>query len=460
MATVTEPSSQVRFQPVSEAGDRAADLAAAIERKTARVGVIGLGYVGLPLIRAFVAAGYRTLGFDIDQAKVDRLSAGESYISHIANDWIAECVAQEQFEPTADMRRLAEADTLLICVPTPLSESRDPDLAYVESTARQIAAVLRPGQLVVLESTTYPGTTRDVVLPILEAGGLRAGRDFYLAYSPEREDPGNARFAASVIPKVVGGIDETSARLAQTLYRQAVVEVVPVSSCEVAEACKILENTYRAVNIALVNELKMLYDRMGIDVWEVIEAASTKPFGFQPFYPGPGLGGHCIPIDPFYLSWVARKHGLPTRFIELAGEINMQMPGYVIERLTAALNDRGKPVKGSKICVLGVAYKKDVDDPRESPSFVLMELLLARGAALSYNDPHVPELPAMRHHHLPPMSSEPLTAEFLSSQDCVVIATNHSAYDYDFIVRHAPLVVDTRNATKAVSERGVNICKA
>jgi UDP-N-acetyl-D-glucosamine dehydrogenase len=441
-------------------GRLAAELAAAIQSKKARVGVIGLGYVGLPLVRAFVEAGYRTLGFDVDQTKVDRLLAGESYISHIAGDWIARCVAEKQFAPTADMRRLAEPDALLICVPTPLTNSRDPDLNYVENTARQIAAALRAGQLVVLESTTYPGTTRDVVLPLLESNGLEVGRDFYLAYSPEREDPGNARFSASVIPKVVGGIDQTSAELAQALYRQAVVEVVPVSSCEVAEACKILENTYRAVNIALVNELKMLYDRMGIDVWEVIEAAATKPFGFQPFYPGPGLGGHCIPIDPFYLSWVARKHGLPTRFIELAGEINTHMPNYVVERLTAALNDRGKPIKGSKICVLGVAYKKNVDDPRESPAFVLMELLLARGAVLSYNDPHVAQLPAMRHHCLPPMSNVKLTADFLASQDCVLIATDHSAYDYDFIVRHAPLVIDTRNATKNVADRADKVCKA
>jgi UDP-N-acetyl-D-glucosamine dehydrogenase len=426
-------------------------LEAAILGKTARVGVIGLGYVGLPLIRAFVAAGYRTLGFDVDPSKIDRLLAGTSYISHIPSEWIARCLAEGQFEPTGDPRRLAEADAILICVPTPLSDSRDPDLSYVENTARQIAAVLRPGQLVILESTTYPGTTRDVVLPLLEAGGLKVGRDFYLAYSPEREDPGNAHFEASVIPKVVGGIDLQSSRLAMLLYGQAVVKVVPVSSCEVAEACKILENTYRAVNIALVNELKMLYDRMGIDVWEVIEAAATKPFGFQPFYPGPGLGGHCIPIDPFYLSWVARKHGMPTRFIELAGEINTQMPQYVVDRLTDALNERSKAVKGSKICVLGVAYKRDIDDPRESPSFVLMELLLARGAELTYNDPHVPALPKMRHHRLPALTSTPLTADFLASQDCVLIATDHSAYDYDFIVRHAPLVVDTRNATRGVA---------
>lgn len=431
-----------------------------IRDKSARIGVVGLGYVGLPLIRAFVAAGYRTLGFDVDQSKIERLLKGESYIAHISGEWIARCLAEKQFEPTSDMRRLAEADCILICVPTPLSESRDPDLAYVESTARQIAAVLRPGQLIVLESTTYPGTTRDVLLPILEAGGLQAGRDFYLAYSPEREDPGNANFEASVIPKVVGGLDPVSLDLATQLYSRAVIKVVPVSSCEVAEACKILENTYRAVNIALVNELKLLYDRMGIDVWEVIAAAATKPFGYQAFYPGPGLGGHCIPIDPFYLSWVARKHGLPTRFIELAGEINTQMPRYVVDRLTRALNDRGKPVKGSKICLLGVAYKKDVDDPRESPSFVLMELLQARGAVLTYNDPLVPALPKMRHHALPAMTSAPLTAEFLASQDCVLIATDHSAYDYEFIVHHAPLVVDTRNATQGFRTEAGRICKA
>lgn len=435
-------------------------LERAIKNKTARVGVVGLGYVGLPLIQAFVAAGYKTLGFDVDAAKVERLLAGESYIGHIPSPWIATCVAEKTFLPTADMRRLADADVVLICVPTPLNESRDPDLAYVEATARQIAAALRPGQLIVLESTTYPGTTRDVVLPILAQRGLEVGRDYFVAYSPEREDPGNPDHSARRIPKVVGGIDAGSLRLAEKLYRQAVAEVVPVSSCEVAEACKILENTYRAVNIALVNELKVLYDRMGIDVWEVIDAAKTKPFGFQAFYPGPGLGGHCIPIDPFYLTWLARKHGMPTRFIELAGEINTRMPEYVVNRLGEALNERGKPVKGSKVCILGVAYKKDVDDPRESPSFALMELLQSRGAVLSYNDPHVPALPKMRHHHVPELVSEPLTAEFLAAQDCVIIATDHSDYDYEFVVRHARLVVDTRNATRHVREGRERICKA
>jgi UDP-N-acetyl-D-glucosamine dehydrogenase len=435
-------------------------LEKAIADRTATVGVVGLGYVGLPLIRAFVAAGFRTMGFDVDDSKVQRLLAGKSYIGHIPSEWISDCIASGKFTPTSDMRRLADADALLICVPTPLSDSRDPDLAYVEATARQIAEVLRPGQLVVLESTTYPGTTRDVVLPILAARGLALGSEYFLAYSPEREDPGNPNFSASGIPKVVGGTEPASARLAEALYAKAVVNIVPVSSCEVAEACKILENTYRSVNIAMVNELKMLFDRIDIDVWEVIDAAKTKPFGFQAFYPGPGLGGHCIPIDPFYLSWVARKHGMPTRFIELAGEINTGMPKYVVHRVMEALNEAGKPIKGSKICLLGVAYKKDVDDPRESPSFELMELLGAGGAVLSYNDPHVPKLPKMRHHRLPEMHSTPLDAKFLGSQDCVLIATDHSAYDYDFIVEHSVLVVDTRNATKNVRKGRPKIRKA
>lgn len=431
-----------------------------IRDRSAAVGVIGLGYVGLPLIRAFVEAGFSTLGFDVDQTKVDRLLAGQSYIEHIPSAWIAECVCRKKFLPTADMKRLSEADVILICVPTPLNESRDPDLQYIVATAESIALALRRGQLIVLESTTYPGTTRDVVLPILARTGLKAGKDFFLAFSPEREDPGNAKYSARNIPKVVGGIDPGSGRLAAALYETAVVRVVPVGSCEVAEACKIVENTYRSVNIAMVNELKMLFDRLGIDIWEVIDAAKTKPFGFQPFYPGPGLGGHCIPIDPFYLSWLARKYGMTTRFIEVAGEINTGMPQYVVRRLIDALNEASKPLRGSKVCVLGVAYKKDVDDPRESPSFVLMELLLAGGAVLSYSDPHVPKLPAMRHHHLPAMESAALTPEFLASQDCVLIATDHSAFDYEAIVRHAPLVIDTRNATKDVAEGRSKIRKA
>jgi UDP-N-acetyl-D-glucosamine dehydrogenase len=435
-------------------------LEKSIVDKTALVGVVGLGYVGLPLIRAFVHAGYRVMGFDVDRAKIEKLQAGKSYIGHIPSKWLGDCVRSGAFVPTADMQRLREPDAILICVPTPLSESRDPDLTYVRATAESVAATLRAGQLIVLESTTYPGTTRDEVLPILAKSGLTAGRDFLLAYSPEREDPGNPSFTAGSIPKVVGGLDEVSCRIAGKLYAAAVAQVVPVSSCEVAEACKILENTYRSVNIALVNELKRLFDRIGIDVWEVIDAAKTKPFGFQAFYPGPGLGGHCIPIDPFYLSWVARKHGMPTRFIELAGEVNTSMPEFVIHKVVEALNEHGKPVKGSRICVLGVAYKRDIDDPRESPSFELMKLLRSRGAALTYNDPHVPMLPRMRHYDFPAMESVPLSSEFLAGQDCVLIATDHSAYDYEFIARHSPLVVDTRNATKNIRFGREKIYKA
>lgn len=436
------------------------ELLQKIEGREATIGVIGLGYVGLPLISAFFHKEFKALGFDVDQTKVDALNEGRSYIKHISSDEVKSWRESGRFEATADAARLAEPDVLLICVPTPLNDSRDPDLTYVIETTRSVAKALRPGQLIVLESTTYPTTTRDVMLPILEETGLKVGEDFYLAYSPEREDPGNPDFTAAGIPKVVGGNDPASLELACALYSQAIVKVVPVASCEVAEACKILENTYRAVNIALVNELKMLFDRMGIDVWEVIDAAKTKPFGFQAFYPGPGLGGHCIPIDPFYLTWLARKQGLATRFIELAGEVNSRMPEYVITRLAEFLNDQGKPIRGSKILLLGVAYKKDVDDPRESPSFVLMEDLLRRGADLSYNDPHVPKLPKMRHHHLPEMESVELTPEVLAEQDCVLIATDHSAYDYDFITKHAPLVLDTRNATKDVAEGRERIVKA
>lgn len=435
-------------------------LERSIREKSARVGVIGLGYVGLPLISAFVQAGFRTIGYDVDPAKVEALNAGRSYIKHVPGETVQSWLAAGAFTATADMNRLSEADCLLICVPTPLTDSRDPDLQYVEGTAKAIARTLRPGQLVVLESTTYPTTTRDVVLPILARSGLECGREFFLAYSPEREDPGNPHFSAARIPKVVGGVDPRSRDLAVALYEQAIVSVVPVSSAEVAEACKILENTYRAVNIALVNELKVLFDRMGIDVWEVIEAAKTKPFGFQAFYPGPGLGGHCIPIDPFYLTWLARKQGLNTRFIELAGEVNSRMPEYVILRLMEFLNEQAKPLKGSRICVLGLAYKKDVDDPRESPAAVLIELLLKHGAVVTYNDPHIPRIPPMRRHELPPMESQELTAEFLQAQDCVLIATDHSAYDYQFIVDHAPMVLDTRNATRDVRSGREKIRKA
>jgi UDP-N-acetyl-D-glucosamine dehydrogenase len=404
-------------------------------------------------VRTFVEAGFRCLGFDVDHTKVERLQAGESYIAHFSGEWIADCIGAGKFDPTADMTRLAEADAILICVPTPLSETRDPDLTYVEVTARLIADTLRVGQLVVLESTTYPGTTRDVVLPILRGGGrLTVGSDFFLAYSPEREDPGNPQFSTSRIPKVVGGIDSHSRDLAVALYSHAVVQTIPVDNCEIAEACKILENVYRAVNIAMVNELKMLFDRLDLDIWQVIAAAKTKPFGFQAFYPGPGLGGHCIPIDPFYLSWLARKHEQPTRFIELAGEINASMPHWVVEKVAAALNDAGKPIRGSRIAILGVAYKRDVDDPRESPAFRILELLGDRGGQLSYHDPHIDRLPSMRHYRVPNLKSQPLTAEYLRRQDCVLIVTDHTAVDYGLVVRESSLVVDTRNATANIAD--------
>ncbi len=439
--------------------DHSEGLLHRIQSKTAMVGIIGLGYVGLPLARAFAGNGYRVLGFDVDSAKIVRLRRGESYIGHIQDDTIRE-MHRCGFDATDCFDRLCEPDVVIICVPTPLTEAREPDLTFVVESTKAIAAQLRPGQLVVLESTTYPGTTRDVVLPILERSGLQPGKDFFLAYSPEREDPGNPDFSAPSIPKVVGGLDASSLEMAATLYGNAVVRVVRVSTPEVAEACKILENTYRAVNIALVNELKVLYDRMGIDVWEVIEAAKTKPFGFQAFYPGPGLGGHCIPIDPFYLTWAARKHGLTTRFIELAGEVNTAMPGYVVSSVADALNERGKAVKGSKVLLLGMAYKKDVDDCRESPGFELLEMLLHKGAVVQYNDPHIPHLPAVRRHPDLRMDSQELTPELLREQDCVLIVTDHSAYDWDYIVKHASLVVDTRNATKRVAQGRERICRA
>ncbi len=414
------------------------------------VAVIGLGYVGLPLAMAFLKAGFRVIGFDIDPDKVDALKRGQIYIQHLADDCLTEAVASEQFVPTVDFRVLAQADALLICVPTPLTESCDPDLRFVEETARMIAGILRPGQLVVLESTTYPGTTREVVYPLLSSRGLEVERDFYLAYSPERADPGNREFNTRDIPKVVGGLGPRSLELATALYSEAIVRVVAVSSAEVAESCKILENTYRAVNIALVNELKLICERLDISVWEVIEAAKSKPFGFHAFYPGPGLGGHCIPIDPFYLSWLARRLGISARFIELAGEVNGAMPGHVIERTTLALNDRGKCVRGSKILVLGISYKRDIDDPRESPAFVIIEILLERGAEVAFSDPYFTSLPAMRSHKTVDMKCQELTAELLALQDAVIIVTDHTSFDYEMIVEHAPLIIDTRNATRDV----------
>lgn len=434
-------------------------LLARIRDRQALVGIIGLGYVGLPLARAFVQKGFGVLGFDMDSTKVALLERGESYIKHIAPETVRQMRGQG-FAATTAFERLREPDVVIICVPTPLTDARDPDLSFVVNSAKSVAASLRSGQLIVLESTTYPGTTRDLVLPILAKTGLTAGTDYFLAFSPEREDPGNPEFSTMVIPKVVGGLDEKSRQLAATLYGQVVVKTVPVSSLEVAEASKILENTYRAVNIALVNELKVLFDRMGLDIWEVIDAAKTKPFGFHPFYPGPGLGGHCIPIDPFYLAWVARKYGLTTRFVELAGEVNTQMPAYVVNRLGDALNDRAKPIKGSKITLLGMAYKKNVDDPRESPGFEVMDLLLKKGADVEYNDPHISRLPSMRHYPHLRMESQELTPAYLQSRDAIVIITDHTAYDWPWIVANSPLVVDTRNATRDVLQGRDRIIRA
>jgi len=422
-----------------------------IELKHALVGVIGLGYVGLPLLAAFHRAGFAVIGFDIDPAKITALRQGENYLRHLGANFVSDMVRAGRFEVTSDFDKLADADAILICVPTPLGKHQEPDLSYVERTADDIARRLRPGQLVVLESTTYPRTTREIVLPRLEKSGLKCGYDFFLAFSPEREDPGRKDFNTQNIPKLVGGIDVPSTDIAAALYRQAIAEVIPVSSAEVAEAAKLLENIYRAVNIALVNEMKMVLTAMGIDVWEVIEAAKTKPFGFHAFYPGPGLGGHCIPIDPFYLTWKAREVGQPTRFIELAGQVNHMMPDYVVQRTMLALNDRGRAVRGSKILILGLAYKPDVDDVRESPSFELIEKLQDLGAEVDFNDPHVARTHKMRKYDLG-MASVPLSPENLRSYDCVIISTHHTAYDWPAIARDAKLIIDTRNATKHVTE--------
>ena len=434
-------------------------LIESLESSEAVVGVIGLGYVGLPLVLAFVDAGFEVRGYDVDESKVRALSEGRSYIRHIPAERIRQALDRRRFEATSDFDRLPEADALLICVPTPLTESREPDLTYIRKTAEEIGQRLRRGQLVVLESTTYPGTTEDVLLPELATAGLEVGEDFFLAYSPEREDPGNPVHSTVTIPKVVGGHTEACRDVAAALYRKAVADVVPVSSTGAAELTKLLENIYRSVNIALVNELKVLCHRIGIDVHEVIGAASTKPFGFQAFYPGPGLGGHCIPIDPFYLTWKARQFDCPTRFIELAGEVNTSMPYYVTERLAAALNERERPVRGSKVMVLGVAYKRDVDDMRESPAFKILELLSERGAVLSYHDPYVPTLPRTRRYDFE-LTSVPLTPSTLSAADAVLIITDHQCIDYDFVVANAPLVVDSRNATHKVREGRERIVSA
>jgi UDP-N-acetyl-D-glucosamine dehydrogenase len=436
----------------------ASHLENAIEARTAKVGVIGLGYVGLPLVLEFHRGGFPVIGFDIDAEKVDALQAGTSYIAHIDAGRIRAALQGGRFEATSDFGRLAEADAILICVPTPLTPQREPDLSYIEKTADAIGAVIRPGQLVVLESTTYPGTTEEVVQPRLERGGLRVERDVFLAFSPEREDPGNPDYSTRSIPKVVGGVGPQSARLAEALYKGALDRVVRVSSARVAEAVKILENTYRAVNIALVNELKVTFDAMGIDVWEVIEAAKTKPFGFAPFYPGPGLGGHCIPIDPFYLTWKAREYGLSTRFIELAGEVNTGMPQYVVRRLAAALNEGNKCLRGARVLILGVAYKRDVADVRESPALEIIEMLQQAGARVDYHDPHVPHLHKMRRHQLA-LKSVPLD-EDLSRYDAAVVVTDHTGVDYAGVARTVPLVLDTRNVYGRIEHPRGRVVKA
>lgn len=430
-----------------------------IKNKRFTVGVLGLGYVGLPLAEAFTSAGLKVLGFDIDPEKVKTLNAGRSIIKHIPNSQIEKMVKAGTFRATSNMSHLKITDAVLVCVPTPLTENREPDMQFVVASSETIAKYLRKGQLIVLESTTYPGTTRELIVPILQKSGLKAGRDFYLAYSPEREDPGNKNFNTKTIPKVVGGLTNKCRSMACKLYNAVVINTVPVSTLEAAEAAKILENVYRCINIAMVNELKMVFDRMGIDVWEVIKAASTKPFGFNPFYPGPGLGGHCIPIDPFYLTWKARQYGMPTRFIELAGEINTSMPHYVVAKTMEALNERRKSLKGSKILVLGLAYKKDIDDLRESPSIELIELLREKGAKVDYNDPYIPKTHKQRQHDLK-MTSKKLSAKMLAGYDAVLISTDHSEYKYDWIVQKAKLVIDARNATAAVSKNRSKIVKA
>ena len=442
----TAPAATTTTHTMSAA---AHELMQKIKAKTAVIGIVGLGYVGLPLVKAIRDGGFPVLGFDVDQRKIDALQSGTRYILHLGDDFFTNLKADKNFTPTANASDLAKADLVILCVPTPLGRHHEPDLTYVLESTKTVAQTLRKGQLVVLESTTYPGTTRDEMQPILDARGLKCGEEYFLAYSPEREDPGSMGRTAQHIPKLVGGVDPVATDLAMAFYTQVVKEAHRVSSAEVAESAKLLENIYRAVNIALVNEMKIVLTDMNIDVWEVIAAASTKPFGFQAFYPGPGLGGHCIPIDPFYLTWKAREVGRSTRFIELAGEINTSMPHYVIERTQHALNEHSKSLKGAKVLALGIAYKKNIDDPRESPSAEIIELLRDRGAEVTYHDPHLPVFPSMRKHRIN-LKSVALTPTTLADADCVLILTDHDAVDYAAIAQHAKLVVDTRNAMARV----------
>lgn len=446
----TEPSG------VRDPSSTATELRSRIDRQSAVVGIVGLGYVGLPLAIAFAESGFDVLGFDVDAGKVAAVGEGRCYIDHLDGGRLTAVREAGRLKATDDFACLADPDAILICVPTPLSRHREPDLSYVESTARAVRDALRPGQLVVLESTTYPGTTEELLRPILESGGLVCGRDVFLAFSPEREDPGRSGHSASEIPKVVGGVDALSGDLAEALYRAVVPATVQVSSAATAEASKLTENIFRAVNIALVNELKVIYQRMGIDVWEVLDAAETKPFGFMRFDPGPGWGGHCIPLDPFYLAWKAREHGVTAGFIELAGQTNVRTIDYVVERLTRALNDREKSVRGSRVLMLGLAYKRDVADPRESPAFELLSRLQTLGAEIGYHDPFIPHAPAMRSWpDLEPLESQPLTAETLAACDAVLVVTDHSDVDYELVLEHAPLIVDTRGVYRRPGDRGL-----
>lgn len=468
MTTIEHRGGAARFVPTArhtpttvtiDVPSEAKELHKKFENKTAVIGIVGLGYVGLPLVRAVHHAGYPVIGFDIDDNKVQMLKRGENYLHHLGDDMTRELSQSKRFEPTSDAARLKEADAIILCVPTPLGPHREPDLSYVIRSTEMCAKVLRKGQLIVLESTTYPGTTRGDMLPILEKTGLKCGEDFFLAYSPEREDPGRLDLSTSTIPKLVGGVDEHSTDLAMALYTRVIDQVHRVSSAEVAEAAKLLENIYRAVNIALVNEMKILLTEMDVDVWEVIAAASTKPFGFQPFYPGPGLGGHCIPIDPFYLTWKAREIGRDTKFIELAGEINRHMPHYVVQRTANALNEQGKAVRGANVLVIGIAYKPNVDDIRESPAAEVIELFMKDGANVSYHDPLVPTFPTMRHYTIN-LKSVSLNAQTLANADACVIVTNHNAIDYHMLGQSAKLIIDTRNAMAGVKDIKAHVVKA
>lgn len=431
----------------------------AIKRHDIKVGIIGMGYVGLPLIIRFGSSGFKVTGFDIDGEKVSMLRQGKSYIAHIPPEKIKALIDNEKFYPTDDYTLLSEVDVVIICVPTPLAKTQEPDLRFVRATSRQVAENGRKGQLVILESTTYPGTTKEILLPDLSEALGDVGKDFFLAYSPEREDPGNPDFSTEKIPKVVGGITPVCRELAVALYGEVIKKVVPVSSTEIAEFTKLLENIYRSINIALVNELKVLATRMGIDIWEVIQAASTKPFGFHPFYPGPGLGGHCIPIDPFYLSWKARQYDFANRFIQLSGEINTSMPGYVVSRLVDGLNEHEKSLKGSKILVLGIAYKKNVDDLRESPALVIIDKLLKRGAVVSYHDPFIPEIPKTRKYDFS-LRSVPLKEDIIRQSDAILVLTDHDGIDYQWVTSLSRLFVDTRNVSFGFRKSFKNIITA